>query len=145
MNVRSILIAAAAVLLSSTAVAADSSIKATATSGDGAFIAATLAPYGSFEFIAAPSYTKLALVRRGAIRTLRRDTEACASQAKPTECTGKAIARAESLQKRADDVRRLLDHSVTACAQNNKTGVCKGDQVKAFVLLSEASARLAAL
>lgn len=132
MKMRSVLIAGFAVLVASAAVsAADSSISAKAESGDGAFVSATLAPFGSFEWVAAPRYTRNAVVRHNAARALR----------------GKKItvAKAQEVLRTTDEVRALLDQAVKTCKQNNKTGLCTGNQVKANVLLNQADAKLAAL
>lgn len=128
---RFIAIIGAAVLLASTATLAAEPIAAKAESGGGTALAATLAPYGSFEFVAAPSYTKLATARTSAAAALRK-----------RQIT---VAEAQTFQKRADEVRSLLDQALKVCAQDNKSGVCKGNARKANVLLTDANAKLAAL
>jgi len=120
-----------AVLLASSAIAAEPPMASKADVGTGTTLNATLAPYGSFEFVAAPSYTKLASTRSSAAAALRK-----------REIT---IGQAQEIQKRADEVRLLLDEALKVCRQDNRSGVCKGDARRANVLLTEANAKLAAL
>lgn len=119
-----------AVLLASAAIAAEPPMTAKAES-QGTTFAASLAAYGSFEFLAAPSYTKLAIARSNAASALR----------------NKKItpAQAQDIQKRADAARAQLDQALKVCAQDNKTGVCKGNAARANVLLTEANAKISAL
>jgi hypothetical protein len=122
---------AAALVLSVSAFGADSlGAKATADSG-GVYMAASLAPLGSFEWVAAPRYTELATVRHNAAVKLRKGQI--------------SVEQAEAVQARADGVRKLLDAAVAACAQDDRTGQCQGSTQKASRLLVRASTQLAAL
>jgi hypothetical protein len=91
----------------------------------------TIAPKGSFEERVAPHYTKLAEYRDSlADRVL----------------AGKiSVAIAQAGQARADQVRELLDDSFRACAQDNHTGKCTGDEAKAKAYLKKALSKLSKL
>jgi len=130
MNVRSFLIAATAVLLSSaTAMAADSlNAKAGAS---GLSVAATLASYGSFEWHAAPLYTRVALARRSAATALRKGDV--------------TVGEAEHVQRTADRVRALLDAALKACAQDNRSGKCTGSRENADWFVAVASGKITRL
>lgn len=92
---------------------------------------ATLAPVNSFEWKAAPVYTRLAVMRHSAASALRNKQI--------------PVALARSIQTMADEVRVLLDASLKACAQNDHTGQCTNDPAKAQALLDQAVAALAAI
>jgi hypothetical protein len=133
MKARSFLVAAVLALVSVQVLAGNSNpVSASAQSGgDGLFVAATLAPLNSFEFKAAPSYTRLAVVRRNALVALR---------------NGKITAdQAQAVQDRANAVRVLLDRALATCAQSNKTGKCTKDAASAERLLQAANAQLVAI
>lgn len=130
MNVRSLLIVAAAVLVSSSALAANP-LSAKAESDSGVFVAATLCTAGSFECQVAPSYTKLAVTRRNAAVALRKGAI--------------TVVQAQAVQDQADLVRSLLDKSLAACGQNDRTGKCTKNAAEASRLLAQAKAGLARL
>lgn len=126
-----VIVAAAAALISFSALAADSSLRAAKDDAGGLFMAGTLAPLNSFEFKAAPAYTRLASIRRTAAVALRKGSI--------------SVDRAEAIQASADKARSLLDRSVDACKQDNKTGACTGNGRQAEQLLASAQRAIAAI
>lgn len=74
----------------------------------GAFAVATLAPFGSFEWQLAPGYTRLAVLRRQAARALDRHQI--------------DLARAITVQARADAARRQLDDARAMSDRADKDG-----------------------
>jgi hypothetical protein len=113
------------------AIAADSLGARADADSSGVYVAATLAPLNSFEFKLAPSYTRLAVVRRNALSALRKGQI--------------GIDQAQAIQDRANGVRVLLDRALAACAQSNKTGKCTKDADGAERLLKAANAQLLAI
>lgn len=74
------------------------------TSGINTYAIGTLAPLGSFEWKAAPAYTRLAVLRHNAAVSLR---------------AGRInVDDAETIQSRADHIRSLLDAAIKADAQH---------------------------
>lgn len=104
-------------------------IEADAQVSSGVHMSATLETFGSFGWRAAPSYTRLATVRRATANDLRNGRI--------------SVARAEEIQRRADHVRSLLDRAKAACRQDDRTAKCNGDQLAAERLLDEANRVLA--
>lgn len=94
-----------------------------AVSGD-VYVVGTIASVGSFEWDAAPTYTRLAVLRHAAAKNLRKGAI--------------TIGQASVVQVRADKARSLLDKSLKVCAQNDKTGKCTGSEKKARKLLAQA-------
>lgn len=128
------IVAAAALLATVSAVevsAADTSIAAAAFSGRDVRLLGTLAPIGSFEYKAASSYTALAAYRDKVYSLLADDKI--------------SVDLAQAAQNNADRVRELLDDALRACAQDNHTGKCKGDEARASKFLAQAKAALARL
>lgn len=74
----------------------------------GTFAVATIAPFGSFEFEAAPAYTRLAVARRLAARRL--------SDGRMT------VEHAIAVQAAADDARRALDAAAAAASSGDRAG-----------------------
>jgi|GEM_PF-2196434 len=126
---RSLMIALVSVLLSGTAMAANP-IDAQADAG-GIDLSATLAPFNSFEWQAAPSFTQLAVKRRQATAALRKGAI--------------SIEQFESVLKQTDRIRSLLDQALEACGQNDRTGKCTKSTRTAQRLLDQANAELARL
>jgi len=84
-------------------------LEANARSGFDTFAAGTLAPIGSFEWQAAPTYTQNAVLRHNAARALQKGSI--------------TLETAEEIQKRTDRVRELLDAAVKADALKMKEAV----------------------
>lgn len=124
----------AALLVSAAALAASPAIEpieADAQAGSGVHMSATLDAFGSFGWRAAPSYTRLANARRITLKDLRAGAI--------------TVERAEVLQRRADNVRSLLDRAKAACSQDDRTAKCRGDAGAAERLLAQANAALAVI
>ena len=109
---------------------APSTVQSSADSGAVA-IFATLAPLGSFEWQVAPRYTALAAARHNAAVRLRKGLI--------------TVDQAQQVQADADATRKLLDASVAACAQSDRTGQCTKSAAEARRLLAKADAKLAVL
>jgi len=129
-----VILACAALLVSAAVSAAPPAIEpieANAQVGSGVHMTATLATFGSFEWKRAPSVTRLAIARRTVLTDLRNGRI--------------GVDRAEVLQKRADNVRSLLDRAKAACRQDDRTAKCRGDEAATERLLAQANAELAVI
>lgn len=92
------------------------------------FMAGTIAGLNTFEFEAAPVYTKLVMVRHES-----------ASLEKSQRITKE---HAMEVLTQADKVRAQLDQAVTTCKQNNSTGKCTGNSALAHQQLQSARSLL---
>lgn len=128
------ILATAALLFGAAALAASPAIvpiEADAQVGSGIHMTATLASFGSFEWKRAPTVTRLANARRAVLNGLRAGHI--------------SVERAEQLQRRADNVRSLLDRATAACRQDDRTAKCTSDTAAAERLLAQANAALAVI
>ncbi len=119
---------AASLAFAPLAYSADASMVASAVSGKDVRLNGTMAPEGSFEWKAAPTYTGLFAYR---------DWQ--------TDRAMSGLIKVETLQAslvRADEVRALLDNALRACAQDNHTGACTKDGKTAEKLLAQAASKL---
>ncbi len=78
-----------------------------ASTGIQSYAIGTLAPLGSFEWYAAPSYTRNAVLRHNAAVQLRKGAI--------------TVEQAVDIQARADHIRQLLDAAVAADAKKKPT------------------------
>lgn len=125
---KTIILMAAALMLSACAKDPGASLSGNAESDGGMFAVATLAGAGSFEFKAAPFYTQLMIERHQAAVALRHHAI--------------SVDQAIAVQDGADAVRKLLDASLAACVQDAKTGQCTKNQAAAEILLDRAAVAL---
>jgi hypothetical protein len=88
------------------------------------FAEATLAPVGSFEYQAAPLYTRNAANRHKAAVQLRHHRI--------------TAEEAQLAQNKADQIRLLLDRAIALCKEDDHTGQCTGDAKQASGALAEA-------
>lgn len=98
---------------------------------DSGFAVATLSNAGSFEFGLASMFTGVAMKAHLAETALKAHKITAAQ----------AQARHDQLAA----VKKLLDASLAACSQDNKTGACTGDKVQAVALEKKAKIAYAKL
>jgi hypothetical protein len=96
----------------------------------GLYVTGTLAALGSFEWDAAPLYSHNAMVRHTTAVALKRGMV--------------SLEDAQRVLDETDAVRALLDQSLAACQQDDRTGKCRGDEKHARALLDAARKQLAA-
>lgn len=112
-----------AAIMALAACAHESPIAGSASSGPVAF--GTLASFGTFEMELAPAYTRLAVLRHNAARSLRDQRI--------------AVATAVSIQSAADNARSLLDaaHAETLDGKSRPSAIEKLRQAQHLINAAE--------